>query len=71
MKIHEYQAKEIFSEFSIPVPKGSLARDAKEAKRIAEKDKKDLIIIDVETTGTSIENSPNESLRKSGAVSGL
>ncbi|MEE9402692.1 MAG: ADP-forming succinate--CoA ligase subunit beta [Desulfobacteria bacterium] len=36
MKIHEYQAKEIFSEFSIPVPKGSLARDAKEAKRIAE-----------------------------------
>ena len=36
MKIHEYQAKEIFSEFSIPVPRGSLARDAKEAKRIAE-----------------------------------
>jgi succinyl-CoA synthetase beta subunit len=36
MKIHEYQAKEIFSEFSIPVPKGSLARDAEEAKRIAE-----------------------------------
>ncbi len=36
MKIHEYQAKEIFSEFSIPVPKGSVAHDAKEAKRIAE-----------------------------------
>lgn len=36
MKIHEYQAKEIFSEFSIPVPQGSLARDAEEAKRIAE-----------------------------------
>jgi succinyl-CoA synthetase beta subunit len=36
MKIHEYQAKEIFSEFSIPVPRGSLARDAEEAKRIAE-----------------------------------
>lgn len=36
MKIHEYQAKEIFSEFSIPVPKGQLAHDAKEAKRIAE-----------------------------------
>jgi succinyl-CoA synthetase beta subunit len=32
MKIHEYQAKEIFSEFSIPV----VAHDAKEAKRIAE-----------------------------------
>ena len=36
MHIHEYQAKEIFSEFSIPVPKGSVAHDAKEAKRIAE-----------------------------------
>ena len=36
MKIHEYQAKEIFSEFSIPVPRVSLARDAEEAKRIAE-----------------------------------
>jgi succinyl-CoA synthetase beta subunit len=36
MKIHEYQAKEIFSEFSIPVPKGQVAHDAKEAKRIAE-----------------------------------
>lgn len=36
MKIHEYQAKDIFSEFSIPVPRGSLARDAEEAKQIAE-----------------------------------
>jgi succinyl-CoA synthetase beta subunit len=36
MKIHEYQAKEIFSKFSIPVPKGEVAHDAKEAKRIAE-----------------------------------
>jgi succinyl-CoA synthetase beta subunit len=36
MKIHEYQAKEIFSEFSIPVPRGSVARDAEEARRIAE-----------------------------------
>lgn len=36
MKIHEYQAKKIFSEFSIPVPKGSVARDGKEAKQIAE-----------------------------------
>ena len=36
MKIHEYQAKEIFSKFSIPVPKVQVAHDAKEAKRIAE-----------------------------------
>ncbi|MBW2172053.1 MAG: ADP-forming succinate--CoA ligase subunit beta [Deltaproteobacteria bacterium] len=36
MKIHEYQAKKILSEFSIPVPQGSVVRDAKEARRIAE-----------------------------------
>ncbi|NVM21013.1 MAG: ADP-forming succinate--CoA ligase subunit beta [Desulfobacterales bacterium] len=36
MKIHEYQAKEIFSKFAIPVPKGSAARAGKEAKQIAE-----------------------------------
>ena len=36
MKIHEYQAKEIFSRFKIPVPRGSVAFDAKEAGSIAE-----------------------------------
>ena len=37
MKIHEYQAKEIFSKFGIPVPQGSVAWDADEAKQIAVK----------------------------------
>ena len=36
MKIHEYQAKEIFSKFGIPVPRGSMAQDAEEARKIAE-----------------------------------
>jgi succinyl-CoA synthetase beta subunit len=36
MRIHEYQAKEIFSQFRIPVPRGSVARDPEEAKKIAE-----------------------------------
>ncbi|MBW2264754.1 MAG: ADP-forming succinate--CoA ligase subunit beta [Deltaproteobacteria bacterium] len=36
MKIHEYQAKEIFSKFNIPIPKGSVAHEAKEAAAIAE-----------------------------------
>ncbi|MBW1741292.1 MAG: ADP-forming succinate--CoA ligase subunit beta [Deltaproteobacteria bacterium] len=36
MKIHEYQAKEIFSQFSIPVPRGSVVRDAEEARKIAD-----------------------------------
>ncbi len=36
MKIHEYQAKEILSRFSIPVPKGRMTDDAQKAAKIAE-----------------------------------
>lgn len=36
MKIHEYQAKRLFSEFGIPVPKGGVAETADEAKAVAE-----------------------------------
>lgn len=35
MKIHEYQAKEIFRKFSIPVPEGKVATSADEALKIA------------------------------------
>ena len=34
MKIHEYQAKEIFSKYGIPVPKGRAAFSADEAKNV-------------------------------------
>jgi succinyl-CoA synthetase beta subunit len=36
MKIHEHQAKEVFSKFAIPVPRGAVARDAEEAGKSAE-----------------------------------
>ena len=36
MKIHEYQAKQIFAEAGIPVPFGKVAGDPAEAVRIAE-----------------------------------
>ena len=35
MKIHEYQAKALMSEFGIPVPKGAVASSASEARKIA------------------------------------
>ncbi|MBM4447085.1 MAG: ADP-forming succinate--CoA ligase subunit beta [Chloroflexi bacterium] len=35
MKIHEYQAKALLSEFGIPVPKGGVANTSAEAKKIA------------------------------------
>ncbi|MBP6875622.1 MAG: ADP-forming succinate--CoA ligase subunit beta [Candidatus Eisenbacteria bacterium] len=37
MKIHEYQAKELFHARGIPVPRGILARDPAEARRAAER----------------------------------
>lgn len=36
MKIHEYQAKALFSQAGIPVPKGGIAGNAAEAARVAE-----------------------------------
>jgi succinyl-CoA synthetase beta subunit len=37
MKIHEYQAKEIFKQFGIPIPRGGVAETPAEAKEIARK----------------------------------
>jgi succinyl-CoA synthetase beta subunit len=35
MKIHEYQAKEIFRRFRVPVPKGGVAATPQEARKVA------------------------------------
>jgi succinyl-CoA synthetase beta subunit len=36
MKLHEYQSKQIFSNYGIPIPKGRVAATSSEAKQIAE-----------------------------------
>ena len=36
MKLHEYQAKQIFSKFGIPIPRGCVANNSDHAKQIAE-----------------------------------
>jgi len=36
MKIHEYQAKDLFGKYNVPVPKGGVAFKPEEAKKIAE-----------------------------------
>jgi succinyl-CoA synthetase beta subunit len=36
MKLHEYQSKQIFSRYGIPIPKGRIATTAQEAAQIAE-----------------------------------
>jgi succinyl-CoA synthetase beta subunit len=37
MKIHEYQAKELFKKYNIPIPDGGVAFTPDEAKKVAEK----------------------------------
>ena len=36
MNLHEYQSKQIFSKYSIPIPRGRVANTADEARHIAE-----------------------------------
>jgi len=36
MKLHEYQSKNIFAKYGIPIPKGRVAATSQEAKQIAE-----------------------------------
>ena len=36
MKLHEYQSKQIFAKYGIPIPKGRVAATATEARQIAE-----------------------------------
>jgi succinyl-CoA synthetase beta subunit len=36
MKLHEYQSKQIFSKYGVPIPKGRVAATASEARQIAE-----------------------------------
>jgi succinyl-CoA synthetase beta subunit len=36
MKLHEYQSKQIFARYGVPIPKGSVAATAAEAKQVAE-----------------------------------
>jgi succinyl-CoA synthetase beta subunit len=36
MKLHEYQSKQIFAKYGIPIPKGRVAATAYEAKQVAE-----------------------------------
>jgi succinyl-CoA synthetase beta subunit len=36
MNLHEYQAKQLFAEYGLPVPNGGVAFDVKEAERVAD-----------------------------------
>lgn len=44
MKIHEYQAKEIFAKFDIPIPKGEVTSSPEEARQLAVKFEKPVMV---------------------------
>ena len=44
MKIHEYQAKEIFARFGIPIPKGDVTSSPEEARQLAVKYEKPVMV---------------------------
>jgi succinyl-CoA synthetase beta subunit len=44
MKIHEYQAKQIFAKYGIPLPQGEVAFTPEEARKIAEKIAKPVMV---------------------------
>ncbi|MGH9777877.1 MAG: ADP-forming succinate--CoA ligase subunit beta [Candidatus Acidiferrales bacterium] len=44
MKIHEYQAKQIFARYGLPIPRGEVAASPAEAKAVAEKLRSEVVV---------------------------
>ncbi|MBI5289994.1 MAG: acetate--CoA ligase family protein, partial [Chloroflexi bacterium] len=78
MKIHEFQAKGIFAEFGVPIPKGRVAKDAAEAKAIAnELGGKVVVKAQIHAGGrgkgggVKLANSPDEAAQVFGQINGM
>ena len=78
MKIHEFQAKAIFAEFGVPIPKGRVAKDAAEAKAIAQElGGKVVVKAQIHAGGrgkgggVKLANSPDEAAQVFGQINGM
>lgn len=67
MKLHEYQSKTIFAKYGIPIPKGSVAENADQARQIAAQLGKKVVIKSQvlvggrgKAGGIKLANNPNE-----------
>ena len=79
MNIHEYQAKELFRKFDIPVPRGRVAFKVDEAKKIAQ----ELAVLPVVVKaqihaggrgkggGVKLADSPDEATKVAGEILGM
>ncbi|MEW6685406.1 MAG: ADP-forming succinate--CoA ligase subunit beta [Candidatus Edwardsbacteria bacterium] len=78
MKIHEYQAKEIFAKYGMPIPKGKMATTPKEAEKIATEIGKPVVIkaqVHVggrgKAGGVKFANNPPEAKEVAGKILGM
>ena len=78
MKIHEYQAKELFRQYNIAVPNGILATTPEEAKKAAEKLGTPIVVVKAQIHaggrgkggGIKIAKSPDEAAQKTAELIG-
>ncbi|MBT5876766.1 MAG: ADP-forming succinate--CoA ligase subunit beta [Candidatus Latescibacteria bacterium] len=78
MNIHEFQAKDIFARFGTPIPPGSVARTATEAKEIAEEIGKTVVVkaqVHVggrgKAGGVKLAETPDEAFEKAEQILGM
>ncbi|HET6463799.1 MAG TPA: ADP-forming succinate--CoA ligase subunit beta [Candidatus Krumholzibacteria bacterium] len=78
MNIHEYQAKEIFARFGIPVPPGTVVRTPAEAESVAAKIGKPVVVKAQvlvggrgKAGGVKIANTPAEAKEKAAQILGM
>ena len=78
MNIHEYQAKEIFARFGIPVPSGTVVRTAAEAESVAARIGKPVVVKAQvlvggrgKAGGVKIAQTPAEAGEKAAAILGM
>jgi succinyl-CoA synthetase beta subunit len=78
MKIHEFQAKQIFSQHGVPIPKGRVAKDGADAKGIAQElGGKVVVKAQIHAGGrgkgggVKLANSPDEAAQVFGQISGM
>ena len=79
MKIHEYQAKVILARYGVPVPRGEVAFDAKEAGDIARRLGTGVVVVKAQIHaggrgkggGVKLAKSPEEAARIAGEMIGM
>ncbi len=79
MKIHEYQGKEILKQYGVTVPRGIVARNAKEARAAAKELGTDVVVVKAQIHaggrgkggGVKLAKSPDEAAEIAGQILGM